>query len=129
MVEYEPGVCNIGPAEQSKRRYIGYLGIAAALLMSIAVPLLQLPPIWFLASAAPFYGGFIGLLQARSSFCAGFGLAGVYDVSEAGEERTDVNDAEARKADRRKALILQLAAVTLSVVAAGIVYAIGIWVL
>lgn len=126
MVEYEPGVCNIGPAERSKRRYVGYLGFLAGMLVVIAVPLARLQPLWLLASAAPFYAGFLGVLQARSGFCAGFGLAGVYDVTEAGEERIDVNDPDARKADRRKALALQFEAVGLSVVAAGVVYAVGL---
>lgn len=126
MVEYEPGACNIGRAERTKRRYLGYLGFLAGALVVVAVPLARLDPLWLLASAAPFYGGFLGLLQARAGFCAGFGLAGVYDVSEAGESRRDVTDADARKADRRKALTLQLEAAGLAVVAAGVVYALGV---
>jgi len=126
MAEYQPGVCNIGRAERAKRRYIGYFGFLTAALVLLAVPVAQLPAIWLLASAAPFYGGFLGYLQARSGFCAGFGLAGVYDVSDAADERTDVADADARKADRRKALVLQLESAGLAVIAAGLVYGIGV---
>lgn len=126
MAEYQPGVCNIGRAERAKRRYIGYLGFLAAALVIVAVPIARLQPLWLLASAAPFYAGFLGYLQARSGFCAGFGLAGVYDVSDAGGERTDVAETKARKADRRKALMLQLESAGLAVIAAGLVYAVGV---
>lgn len=125
MVAYEPGQCNIGPAERSKRRTIGYLGFIAGVVVVVAVPALRLDPLWMLASAAPFYAGFIGILQARSSFCAGFGLAGVYDVSESGEARLDVDDPDARTADKKKALILQLEAVGLSVVLSGAIYGVA----
>lgn len=126
MATYEPGECNIGPAERSKRRYAGYVGFLAGAVVVVAVPLLELDPIWLLASAAPFYGGFLGLLQARADFCAGFGLAGIYDVSESGEERVDVPDAAARRADRKRSLILQMQAVALGVVLAGAVYLVGL---
>lgn len=122
MEEYQPGVCNIGPAEQSKRRTVGYLGLVAGLLVAIAVPFTDLNPMWVLASSAPFYAGFLGLLQARARFCAGFGLAGVYDITDDGGHRMDVEDATARKADRRRALVLQFQAVLLSVLAASVVY-------
>lgn len=122
MVTYEPGECNIGPAERRKRRYAGYVGFLAAAVVVVAVPLLELDPIWLLASAAPFYGGFLGILQARASFCAGFGLAGVYDVSDDGTDRIEVPDAAARRADRTRSLVMQLQAVALGVVLSGVVY-------
>lgn len=125
MVAYEPGTCNIGPAERSKRRYIGYLGFLAGLAVVVAVPILRLDVIWVLASAAPFYAGFLGLLQARAGFCAGFGLAGVYDVSQGGGERRDVADPEARRADRWRAVTMQLEAVGLSVVLSGVLYVVA----
>lgn len=126
MVTYEPGECNIGPAERRKRRYAGYVGFLAGAAVVVAVPLLELDPIWLLASAAPFYGGFLGILQARESFCAGFGLAGVYDVSDDGTDRIEVPDAAARRADRTRSLVIQLQAVALGVVLSGAVYLLGL---
>lgn len=125
MVEYQPGQCNIGPAERRKRRYAGYVGFLLGVVVAITVPLLELELLWLLVSAPPFYGGFLGILQSRSSFCAGFGLAGVYDVSEAGDGRIDVADPEARRADRKQALVLQLQAVVLAVLLSGAIYAVG----
>lgn len=125
MVTYEPGECNIGPAERRKRRYAGYVGFLAGAVVVVAVPLLEFDPIWLLASAAPFYGGFLGILQARASFCAGFGLAGVYDVSDEGTDRIEVPDAAARRADRTRSLVIQLQAVALGVVLSGVIYLAG----
>lgn len=125
MVAYEPGQCNIGPAERARRRYVGYLGFLAGVLVVIAVPLLELDSRWLLASMAPFYGGFLGVLQSRARFCAGFGLAGVYDGTETGGDRVEVADADDRRADRRKSVVLQLQAVTLAVVLSGALYAVG----
>lgn len=126
MVTYEPGECNIGPAERRKRRYAGYVGFLAGAVVVVAVPLLGVDPIWLLASAAPFYGGFLGVLQARASFCAGFGLAGVYDVSDDGTDQIEVPDAAARRADRTRSLFMQLQAVALGVVLSGAIYLVGI---
>lgn len=122
MVEYQPGVCNIGTAERARRRNLGYLGFLAGVLVVVGVIVADLDPRWALASAAPFYGGVIGVLQARAGFCAGFGLAGVYDVSDAGDERTDVSDADARRADRWRAIRMQVEAAVGAVVAAGAAY-------
>ena len=125
MVTYEPGECNIGPAERRKRRLAGYVGFGVGVVVVAAVLLLGFDPIWLLASAAPFYGGFLGFLQARASFCAGFGLAGVYDVSEEGSDRIEVPDAAARRADRTRSLVLQLQAVALAVLLSGAIYLVG----
>lgn len=126
MVEYQPGQCNIGPAERRKRRYAGYVGFLLGVVVVVAVRLLEVEPLWLLTSAAPFYGGFLGVLQSRSSFCAGFGLAGVYDVSESGDGRIDVADPKDRRADRKQALVLQLQAVVLAVLLSGAIYAVGV---
>ena len=125
MAEYQPGQCNIGPAERTRRRYVGYLGFLVGVLVVIAVPLLELEPLWLFVSAAPFYGGFLGVLQSRARFCAGFGLAGVYDVTENGGDRVEVADPDDRSADRRKSVVLQLQAVVLAVTLSGALYAVA----
>ena len=36
-LEYEPGVCNIGPAEIARRRRAGHLGLAATLVLLVVL--------------------------------------------------------------------------------------------
>ena len=100
---YQPGVCNIGPAEIRRRRQIGYLGFAAAAALFIALLAID-APVWSrLLVALPVAGGLDGLIQARERFCAGFALSGLQNMGELGEQ-VAVDDAEARAADRRKAM-------------------------
>lgn len=106
MTEYQAGACNIGRAEQRKRYATGLAGFLAAGLFTVAVVALGLESQWLLAVAAPLFVGFLGLLQGREQFCVGFALAGVYDVSESGDQRTDAPGDRAR-ADRRRAIRLQ----------------------
>lgn len=101
--EYQPGVCNIGPAEIRRRRQIGYLGIAAAVGLAAVLLALDAPAWTRLAVALPVAGGLEGLIQARERFCAGFAMAGLQNMGELGAQ-VQVEDDEALAADRRKAL-------------------------
>lgn len=100
---YQPGVCNIGPAEIRRRRHIGYLGLAGAAVLFMALLAVDAPAWSRLLVALPVAGGLDGLIQARERFCAGFALAGLQNMGELGEQ-VAVEDAEARAADRRKAI-------------------------
>src|SRR3972149_5847266 len=51
--EYQPGVCNIGPAEVRRRRQAGYLGFGAAIVLGAALLLIDAPPVARLLVAAP----------------------------------------------------------------------------
>lgn len=105
---YQPGVCNIGPAEIRRRRQLGLLGLAAAAGLGAALLAVDAPHAARLLIAAPVAVGLEGLIQARLRFCAGFGLAGLQNWGELGEQ-TEVVLAEARAADRRKALWIHAA--------------------
>ena len=104
-----PGACNIGPAEIARRRRAGYLGLAAAAALAVALVALDAPTAarWLLA--LPLAGGATGFLQARFRFCAGFGIAGVRNFGQLGSVE-QVEDADARRADRNKALAIFAAA-------------------
>lgn len=109
--EYEPGGCNIGRAERRKRYLLGAAGFGVAALVAAAVGWLALPSWALLLTAVPLVVGFEGLYQGWLGFCAGFAQRGVYDVSDAGVERHEVEGEDARRADRRRARRIHLYAV------------------
>ena len=103
---YRPGACNIGPAEIRRRQAGGVLGIVAAFGLGALLLILDAPP----AGAAPRRAAAgrwasAGFLEARLHFCANYGWRGIRNLGAIGDiER--VEDAEARRADRRKALAI-----------------------
>jgi hypothetical protein len=105
---YQPGVCNIGPAEVRRRRRIGYLGIAGAVALGAVLLAADAPAALRLAVAAPATAGLSGLVQAHLRFCAGFGMAGLRNFGQLGQQEA-VDDAGARSADRRRALRIHAA--------------------
>ena len=101
---YQPGVCNIGPAEIRKRRLGGYFGLALTVLLFIGFVVFHVPTPWRLLIAIPAGIGANGFLQAAFHFCVGFGTRGLFNMeTELGHEET-VLEGEFRRADRRKAL-------------------------
>lgn len=102
---YQPGVCNIGPAEIRRRRFIGFAGMAAAVGMGLSLIAIDAPAIARLLVALPLAAGFEGLIQARLRFCAGYGLAGLRNMGEIGQAAR-VEDPAARAADRRRAAMI-----------------------
>jgi hypothetical protein len=121
MAEYQPGACNIGHAERRKRYRSGVAGFAATALLVAGVAAFDASQTWLLAAVAPLFGGFLGVLQARAGFCAGFAMAGVYDVSETGGSRQSA-PAHGQRADRRRAIVLPLQALLAAVVSAVALY-------
>jgi hypothetical protein len=102
---YQPGVCNIGPAEIRRRQLAGITGVAAAVGLGALLLILDAPPASRLLVALPLAAGFSGLLQARLKFCANYGWRGIRNLGAIGEvERVEAS--EARRADRRKALTI-----------------------
>lgn len=109
VMEYEPGVCNIGPGEVTKRRRLGYAGLVVAAIFAVA----QFRFMHLIVNIGLAIGlamAFEGLLQARLRFCAGFAQDGVFDLSEDGSDRKEVvSDADHRK-DMRTAVKIHIAA-------------------
>lgn len=102
-VGYQPGVCNIGPAEIRRRQAAGVAGVAAAIGLGSLLLVVDAPAVARLLVALPLASGFSGFLQARARFCANYGWRGIRNLGAIGDVER-VEDAGARSADRRKAL-------------------------
>lgn len=117
--EYDPGVCNIGPAEIARRRRAGHVGLGATVALLVGLVAIGAPPLARLLVALPAAAAASGYLQARLRFCAGFGSRGVFNFGALG--RTErIADAEARARDRARAAQIGLASLAIGI-AVGVV--------
>jgi hypothetical protein len=101
---YQPGACNIGPAEIAARRRAGHTGVIAAGALLVVLIALDAPAWSRIAVALPAAVAASGYLQAAMRFCAAYGWAGVFNLSRDLRATRSVAEAAARRADRRKAL-------------------------
>jgi len=122
MSEYKAGVCNIGAAETRKRYAFGTAGFLAALLLAVGLYTFAFDPLAMLVVAVPLFVGFEGVLQAYDHFCAGFAMAGVYDVSDTGGDRHEIPSEDALIADRQRAIQIHMQALVGAVVTAAFLY-------
>ena len=111
---YQPGICNIGPAEIARRRRAGHVGLGATIVLLAGLVAIGAPPPARLLVALPAAAAASGYLQARFRFCAGFGSRGVYNFGELGQT-VQVEDAEARRRDRARATQIGLASLAIGV--------------
>jgi hypothetical protein len=117
VLAYEPGVCNIGPAEIARRRRAGHVGLIASVAM-FAVLLAVGAPHWFRLALVVTAGvSASGYLQAWLHFCAAFGSAGVYNLGPLGTAE-QVADPRAHSLDRRRSLQIGLASLLLGLLVA-----------
>ena len=115
--EYQPGVCNIGPAEIARRRRSGHIGLIAAVVLFAVLVAIGAPPLLRLLLVIPVAVSASGYLQAYLKFCAGFGAAGIYNFGEVGT--TDkVADAAAKALDRARSMRIGLASFAIGAVVA-----------
>jgi hypothetical protein len=115
---YQPGICNIGPAEIARRRRAGHVGLLATLALFVVLVVSGVPPVARLLVAVPAAGAASGYLQARLRFCAGFGSRGVFNFGPLGQADRVASD-EDRARDRTRATQIGLASLAIGV-AAGI---------
>ena len=115
--EYQPGVCNIGPAEIARRRMSGHLALAVTAIGFAVLVGLGLPHWTRLLLLLPAAGAATGYIQAQLHFCAGFGSRGVFNFGALGNVRS-VQDLEARRADMRRSLQIGLAALAIGLAVA-----------
>jgi hypothetical protein len=113
-IEYRPGVCNIGPAEITRRRRAGHVGLIAAVATLGVLVAIGAPPLIRLIVALPAAAAASGYLQAWLHFCAGFGSQGVFNFGALGRTQR-VEDAEARRRDRARAMQIGLASLAIGV--------------
>ena len=105
---YQAGACNIGPAEIARRRWTGHVGLIISVALLGAFLLFD-TPLWLrLIVFLPAAVGAAGYLQAHFRFCADYGWRGVFNVGDrAGHDlTTSVADPDARRADRRRAMLI-----------------------
>ncbi len=99
---YQPGVCNIGPAEIAKRRRAGHVGAAITIGALLVLLALHAPPLARLLIALPAAVSASGYMQAYLKFCAGFGQLGVFNFEGPGTTE-HVADEAARARDKARA--------------------------
>jgi len=100
--EYRPGNCNIGPAEISRRRRAGHVGLLVTVVVFVILVAIHVPPLARLLVALPAAGAAAGYLQAALKFCAGFGSRGIFNFGQLGQIE-QVEDAGAKARDRARA--------------------------
>ena len=118
---YEPGVCNIGPAEIRRRRQSGYVGVAIAVVFLVLAYALGWAAPWRLLVALPVFLAAQGFLQAAFHFCVGFATRGLFNFGDLGTEET-VYEAEFRRKDMRTAALISLLAFAIATVVAVVAY-------
>jgi len=110
---YQPGVCNIGPAEIRQRRLSGWIGTAfAAAFLALAFAL-GWPPALRLIVFIPVVLAANGFLQAAFHFCVRFGTQGLFNFGELGTEEA-VHEKEYRRKDQRKAILIVVLSVLIA---------------
>lgn len=112
---YQPGVCNIGPAEIARRRMAGHVGLIATVAVLAILILIDAPPVARFVAILPAAASASGYLQAWLKFCAGFGSRGIFNFGPLGRA-TSVTDDEARAMDRRRSRQISLGALAIGMV-------------
>ena len=120
--DYQPGVCNIGPAEIARRRRAGHIGLVAALALFAVLAAIDAPDWTRLLVAIPAIGAASGYIQARLKFCAGFGSRGIFNFGDVGPTER-VADDEDRARDRARARQIGAASIAIGL-AAGVIAAV-----
>lgn len=121
--DYRAGACNIGPAEISRRRRAGRAGAVVTVVLFFLLASTGASHWWRLALFAPTAVGTASYLEAYLHFCAYFGWLGIFNFGAAGRgSAVAVFSAEARRADRVKAIQIALGSAIVGMLVAGAAY-------
>jgi hypothetical protein len=101
--EYQPGVCNIGPAEIAKRRRSGHVGVLLTVALFAVLVALGVWHWMRFVVALPAAVAASGYLQAYLKFCVGFATLHVFNFGELGPS-TKITDPQFRALDRARAV-------------------------
>ncbi|MFX0064662.1 MAG: hypothetical protein ACFFC7_21020 [Candidatus Hermodarchaeota archaeon] len=104
---YIPGVCNIGDAETTQRRRVGWVGLIVTIIGLFVLIFLNFEPLFAFLLFFPASFSALGFIQARKRFCALYGLTSVYNFDEIGMQ-IQVEEKENQARDRKEAYILIL---------------------
>lgn len=118
---YQPGVCNIGPAEIRQRRLLGWIGLAVSVVFIVIAFAFGFPPAFRLLVVLPAGMAATGFLQGAFHFCVRFGTQGLFNFCDIGAEEA-VYEAEYRTADQRKAVLIIVLSLAIAVVAAVVAF-------
>ncbi len=119
---YQPGVCNIGPAERKQRLNIGWIGVVFVVLGLVCFVAFDAPTWVRFLIAIPALLAANGFLQYAMHFCVNFAMRGLYNLGTALHTEENVVDAAMRKADQRKGL--QIIGLSVLIAAAVVVVAV-----
>jgi len=115
--DYQPGVCNIGPAEIARRRRAGHVALIATVALFAILVLVSAPPLARLILVIPAAVSASGYFQAYLKFCAGFGSRGIFNFDDVGTTQ-QVADTAARALDKAKANRIGLASFAIGIAVA-----------
>ena len=113
---YQPGVCNIGPAEIRARRRIGVVGLVGTVVLLVVFVAFSVPDSWRAVILLPAGAGAAGFLQSALHFCARFGMSGMFNFGDDLSQQETVYEAEYRRKDQRKAIAILVGTVLIAVV-------------
>jgi glucan phosphoethanolaminetransferase (alkaline phosphatase superfamily) len=119
---YIPGVCNIGPAEIKLRKLSGIVGLSATIILFAVLLVGGLDGPWRLLIFFPALTGASGYLQAAFHFCYRFGMKGLFNMGNSLEHQDSVDQAEYRKKDQKKALLILSLSLAIAAAVTTIVY-------
>ena len=105
LYTYIPGNCNLGAAEIKRRFRIGYIGLAASILLVLLFYVFDVERTWRLLVFAPVFYSLSGFIQARNKFCYLYGFKSVFSLT-GKRNLTRITNAEFKRKDRIKALVI-----------------------
>jgi hypothetical protein len=103
---YIPGTCNIGPAERRMRRMSGWLGLGVTIILWGIFVAAHTPQVWRFFVFLPASMAATGFLQDAFHFCVNFGMRGLFNFGPEVGKTDNVLQAEFRKKDREKAMLI-----------------------
>jgi hypothetical protein len=110
---YQPGVCNIGPAEIRQRRLTGWVGAAVAVVFLVVAFALAWPAPVRLLVFLPVVLAANGFLQAAFHFCVRFAAQGLFNFGSLGTQEA-VHEKEYRRKDQRKAILIVVLSIAIA---------------